>query len=138
MSLKQISNSVKISSISAFIAQQSDIKNKKFVFSYQITICNQSEHTVQLLSRHWVIQDANGKVEEIYGEGVIGEQPTLSPGQSFTYNSGAILETEIGTMEGRYFFTTNLDDQSLNENYSDKKFEALIPKFTLAIPRTLH
>lgn len=138
MSLKQISNSVKISSISAFIAQQSDIKNKKFVFSYQITISNQSEHTVQLLSRHWVIQDANGKVEEIYGEGVIGEQPTLSPGKSFTYNSGAILETEIGTMEGRYFFTTNLDDQSLNENHSDKKFEALIPKFTLAIPRTLH
>ena len=134
--LGSISENVTVSTVTSFIEQQSDIKTNRFVFSYKITITNNSDRVVQLLSRHWIIQDANLKVEEIYGEGVIGEQPILNPGQNYSYTSGAIIETEIGTMEGRYFLITKSNNSS---NLSDAtEFEISIPKFTLAIPRTLH
>ena len=133
----ELSENVLVSSTTTYIEQQSDIKNNRFVFAYKITISNQSDQTVQLLSRHWIIQDANLKIEEIYGEGVIGEQPVIKPGESYSYTSGAILETEIGTMEGRYFLISkpknSIEDKSLNT-----EFEISIPKFTLTIPRTLH
>jgi len=93
---------MKVNALSEHVVVSST-QNNRFVFAYKITISNQSDETVQLLSRHWIIQDANLKVEEIYGEGVIGEQPIINPGESYSYTSGAILETEIGTMEGRYF-----------------------------------
>jgi len=108
--------------------QQSDINNKRFVFAYTITIANESEIPFQLLSRHWIIQDANRKIEEVYGEGVVGEQPLINPGESYTYSSGAVLETEMGTMEGRYFMLSQTNDE----------FEVVIPKFVLSVPRTLH
>ena len=111
-----------------FVEQQSDTANNRFVFSYTITIENTSENSIQLLSRHWIIQDANRKIEEVYGEGVIGEQPIIDPGESYTYTSGAVLETEMGTMEGRYFMATK----------SEQEFEVAIPKFVLSVPRTLH
>ena len=131
------SETVIVSSSTAFIEQQSDIKNNKFVFAYKITISNSSDQTVQLLSRHWIITDANLKTEEIYGEGVIGEQPLIKPGESYSYTSGAILETEIGTMQGRYFLITKPFDQNDSE-LNLEEFEIMIPKFTLTVPRTLH
>lgn len=137
MKINQLSDHVVVSSTSAYIEKQSDIKNKRFVFTYKITIANQSDETVQLLSRHWVIQDANLKTEEIYGEGVIGEQPVIQPGESYSYISGAILETEIGTMEGRYFLISK-PNISTQEKLNDTEFEISIPKFTLTVPRVLH
>lgn len=79
-----------------------------------------------------MIQDANHKVEEVYGEGVIGEQPLIAPQESYQYTSGAVLETELGTMEGRYFMLHQPDELDNHE------FEILIPRFTLSIPRTVH
>jgi len=117
-----------ITTKTGFIEQQSDLQNRRFVFSYTITIRNVSEKPFQLLSRHWIIQDANRKVEEVYGEGVIGEQPLIVPGESYTYTSGTVLETEMGTMEGRYFMISD----------SNKEFEVTIPKFVLSVPRTIH
>ncbi len=122
---------IRISSQTAFVPQQSNAEENRFVFTYTITISNQSEDIYQLLSRHWVIQDANMKIEEVYGEGVIGEQPIIRPGESYTYSSGAVLETDLGTMEGRYFFRKEGEE-------SDSEYEASIPKFLLSIPRTIH
>jgi len=118
----------KISTQTNFIPQQSDAAKEHYVFAYTVTIENISDNPFQLISRHWIIKDANRKVEEVYGDGVIGEQPMILPGESYTYSSGAILKTEIGTMEGRYFMLSNDSDQ----------FEVSIPKFVLSIPRTLH
>ena len=123
-----MTSKVKVSTLTGFVERQSDAENKRFVFSYTITIENESESAFQLVSRHWVIQDANRKVEEVYGEGVVGEQPVIKPGESYTYTSGAVLETEMGTMEGRYFMI----------NQSKSEFEVPIPKFVLSVPRTLH
>ena len=117
-----------ISTVSGFVEQQSNAADKRFVFSYTITIENISDTPFQLISRHWLIRDANHKVEEVYGEGVIGEQPVIKPGQKYTYSSGAVLETEMGTMEGRYFML------SVNKD----EFEVAIPKFVLTVPRILH
>jgi len=123
-----MNSKIKISAVTDFVEQQSDINNKRFVFAYTITIANESEIPFQLLSRHWIIQDANRKIEEVYGEGVVGEQPLINPGESYTYSSGAVLETEMGTMEGRYFMLSQTNDE----------FEVVIPKFVLSVPRTLH
>ena len=123
-----MTSKVKVSALTGFIEQQSDVNNKRFVFSYTITIENVSDSAFQLVSRHWVIQDANRKVEEVYGEGVVGEQPVIEPGESYTYTSGAVLETEMGTMEGRYFMI----------NKAKNEFEVPIPKFVLSVPRTIH
>lgn len=117
-----------ISTVSGFVEQQSNAAEKRFVFAYTITIENISDRPFQLISRHWLIQDANHKVEEVYGEGVVGEQPIIKPGQKYTYSSGAVLETEMGTMEGRYFMLSVDKDE----------FEVTIPKFVLTVPRILH
>jgi len=122
-----MNNIASISTKTSFIEQQSNTNQNRFVFSYTITIKNISNSPFQLMSRHWVIQDGNQKIEEVYGEGVIGEQPIILPQKSYTYTSGAVLETDIGTMEGRYFMLSN-----------DKEFEVTIPKFLLSIPRTMH
>jgi len=132
MSLDTIINKIEIVAATGYVEQQSDPKAKRFVFSYTITISNKSDQSVQLLSRHWVIQNADRKIEEIYGEGVIGQQPVIAPGRSYIYSSGAVLETEMGTMEGRYFMvTTSVED-------GNTEFEVPIPKFVLTVPRTLH
>ena len=121
-----------ITSATGYVESQSDVKSSRYVFSYTITIENQSEYPCQLLSRHWVIQDANQKIEEIYGEGVIGQQPVIEPGEKYRYSSGAVLETEIGTMEGRYFMICKSDEEGHLE------FDVQIPKFVLSVPRTIH
>jgi len=112
----------------AYIEEQSDPEQNRYVFSYTITIRNEGSVATKLLSRHWIITDAEGKVQEVEGEGVVGEQPHLKPGDGFRYTSGTVLETPVGSMQGTYHMIA--DD--------GVEFEAEIPAFTLAIPRTLH
>src|ERR1700747_3710621 len=108
----------------SYLDEQSDPKERRYVFSYTITIRNEGPVSARLLTRHWVITDANGKVEEVHGEGVVGEQPYLKPGQEFRYSSGAVLETPVGAMQGSYQMET--DDGA--------QFDAPIEPFPLAIP----
>ena len=98
------------------------------MFSYTVTIRNRGETPAKLLSRHWIITDGNGKVQEVRGDGVVGEQPRVRPGEDYQYTSGAVLETAVGTMRGSY--------QMLSEDGT--RFDAAIPEFTLSVPRTLH
>lgn len=111
-----------------YVDEQSDPDIGRYVFAYTITISNQGKIAARLLSRHWVITDGNGKVQEVDGDGVVGEQPHLSPGEEFRYSSGAVLETPVGSMQGRYRMQA--------DNGTD--FEAPIPAFTLAVPGLLH
>ena len=111
-----------------YIASSSEPEAARYVFAYTITIENKGEIEAQLLSRHWIINDANGKTQEVHGEGVIGEQPHIQPGESFEYTSGAVIETSVGAMQGSY--------DMLDAN--GEKFTATIPPFSLSIPRTLH
>lgn len=111
-----------------FLDDQSAPEEGRFVFAYTIHIRNGGSVPARLLGRHWLITDGNGKVQEVVGEGVVGEQPWLRPGEGFEYTSGAVLETDIGTMRGSYDILA--DDGT--------RFAAPIPPFTLAIPRTLH
>lgn len=111
-----------------FLEDQSIPEDDRYVFAYTIRIQNAGEVPARLLGRHWVITDANGKVQEVRGEGVVGEQPWLRPGESFEYTSGAVLETPLGTMQGSYEMLA--DDGT--------RFDAEIAPFTLSIPRTLH
>lgn len=111
-----------------YVDDQSEPDSDRYVFAYTITIENLSDVPAQLISRHWVITDANGKVQEVSGDGVVGEQPKLSPGETFRYSSGAILETPVGAMQGSYRMQS--DDGA--------GFDAPIPPFTLAVPGVLH
>lgn len=111
-----------------YIAAQSEPSLHRYVFAYTITIKNLSTETVQLLKRYWLITDANGKETEVHGEGVIGEQPVLAPGASYSYTSGAVLETPVGTMQGHYEMTSQ----------SQLSFKAAIPMFRLAMPNILN
>ena len=111
-----------------FLAEQSDPANNKFVFTYTITITNTGDVAAQLLSRHWIITDADHKVQEVKGLGVVGQQPLLKPGESFEYTSGASIPTAVGTMQGSYQMMAA----------DGKAFDAQIPPFTLSVPRTLH
>ncbi len=111
-----------------YLEDQSDPEEQRYVFAYTITIRNRGAVPAKLLTRHWVITDANGKVQEVRGEGVVGEQPHLMPGQGFRYTSGAVLETPVGAMQGSY--------QMLADN--GVRFDAPIAAFTLAIPGTIH
>ena len=111
-----------------FLDDQSAPEEGRYVFAYTIHIRNDGKVPARLLGRHWLITDGNGKVQEVVGEGVVGEQPWLRPGEGFEYTSGAVLETDIGTMRGSYDVLA--DDGT--------RFAAPIPPFTLAIPRTLH
>jgi ApaG protein len=119
---------LEISVATQFLDEQSDPDGERYVFAYTIRIRNLGRLPAQLLDRHWVITDGNGKVEEVRGEGVVGEQPRLEPGEAFTYTSGAVLQTAVGTMQGSYHMSG--DDGT--------EFDAPIPPFTLAMPRTLH
>ncbi|TDK21713.1 Co2+/Mg2+ efflux protein ApaG [Luteimonas aestuarii] len=111
-----------------FLDDESKPEQDRYVFAYTIRIRNLGRLPAQLLSRHWIITDANGKVEEVRGEGVVGEQPRIEPGDEFTYSSGAVLQTAVGTMQGSYDM---LGDDGT-------RFDAPIPPFTLSMPRTLH
>jgi len=111
-----------------YLDDQSEPEQDRYVFAYTIHIRNGGRLAARLLARHWVITDANGKVQEVEGEGVVGEQPWLRPGEDFEYTSGAVLETSLGTMHGSYAVLA--DDGT--------RFDAPIPPFTLTVPRTLH
>ena len=111
-----------------FIDDQSQPQLNRYVFAYTITIHNRGTIAAQLLSRHWVITDANGEIREVRGDGVVGEQPRMRPGEGYEYTSGAVLETAVGTMSGSY--------QMVAEDGT--RFDADIPAFVLSIPRTLH
>jgi ApaG protein len=119
---------LEISVATQFLDEQSDPDGERYVFAYTIRIRNLGRLPAQLLDRHWVITDGNGKVEEVRGEGVVGEQPRLEPGEAFTYTSGTVLETAVGSMQGSYHMSG--DDGT--------EFDAPIPPFTLSVPRTLH
>lgn len=111
-----------------YLAEQSDGAGNRFVFSYTITLTNCGSVAVKLISRHWIITDARYDVQEVRGQGVVGEQPTLQPDQSFEYTSGAVLATQVGTMSGSY--------QMVAEDGTE--FDAPIPQFVLSVPRVLH
>ena len=111
-----------------YLDDQSIPDDDRYVFAYTIRIHNVGQVPARLVSRHWLITDANGKVQEVRGEGVVGEQPWLRPGEHFEYTSGAVLETPLGTMRGSYRMLA--DDGTT--------FDAMIDPFTLSIPRTLH
>jgi ApaG protein len=111
-----------------YVHEQSEPKVDRYVFAYTITILNRGQMPAKLLSRHWVITDANGKTQEVKGEGVVGEQPHLNPGEMFRYSSGAVLETPVGAMQGSYRMCADNGTQ----------FDAPIPPFTLAVPGVLH
>lgn len=112
----------------SYLADQSAPQAQRFVFGYTITIRNDGAVTAQLLTRHWIITDAEGRQQEVRGEGVVGEQPRLKPGQGFRYSSGAVLPTPVGSMQGSYQM---VGDDGL-------RFEAPIPPFRLAMPGLLH
>jgi ApaG protein len=112
----------------SYLEDQSDPKERRYVFSYTITIRNEGSVPARLLTRHWIITDSNGKVQEVRGEGVVGEQPYLKPGQGFRYSSGAVLETPVGAMQGSYQMVADDGEQ----------FDAPISPFRLAMPGLLH
>ena len=111
-----------------YIEEQSSPEDERFVFAYNVTLYNAGQVAAKLMTRLWIITDANGNVQEVHGEGVVGEKPYLRPGETFEYTSGTILETPVGSMQGSYQMVT---DDGL-------AFDAEIPAFTLALPHTLH
>ena len=111
-----------------YLEDQSDPDERRYVFAYTITIRNTGTVTAQLISRHWIITDAQGLVQEVRGLGVVGAQPVLKPGESHEYTSGTAIATPVGTMRGTYQMTA--DD--------GHRFDAPIPEFTLSVPRVLH
>lgn len=119
---------IRIQVATDYIGDQSEPDSSRYVFAYTITITNNSDTAARLISRHWIITDANGKVQEVSGDGVVGEQPHLEPGEIFRYSSGAILETPVGAMQGMYRMEA---DGGLS-------FDAPIAPFTLAVPGLLH
>ena len=121
-------NKIKVDVETRYIEDQSNPEQNYYVFAYTITIQNEGQQSAQLLTRHWVITDSNQKVQEVRGDGVVGEQPLLKPGEQFVYTSGTMLETSIGTMKGSYQMVA--DDGS--------HFDAPIDEFVLSTPRVLH
>ena len=111
-----------------YLPDQSDEQAERFVFSYTISITNLGKVAARLISRHWVITDAYNHVQEVRGQGVVGEQPMLQPGQGFEYTSGTVLTTQVGTMRGSYLMR---GDDGLD-------FDVEIPEFVLRVPRVLH
>jgi ApaG protein len=119
---------IRIQVVTQYVDEQSEPDSDRYVFAYTITISNEGDVAAQLISRHWIITDANGKVQEVNGDGVVGEQPHLYPGEVFRYSSGAVLETPVGAMQGLYRM----------EAEGGIYFDAPIPPFTLAVPGLLH
>jgi len=121
-------NNIEVKVLPAYIADQSDPINNHYVFSYTVTIKNNGSAPAKLLTRHWVITDGDGQTQEVNGDGVIGEQPHLQPGEGFQYTSGTFMNTPFGTMHGSYQMVS---DQG-------EKFDATIPTFQLTVPNALH
>ena len=122
--------------VTTYLPGHSKPELDQYAFAYTITISNEGDVPVQLLSRHWIITDADNSVQEVRGEGVVGEQPLIPPGKSFRYTSGATLATPVGCMEGSYTMVSrDTDDQASPAN---GQFEVPIPAFSLHTPTALH
>ncbi|HET9403447.1 MAG TPA: Co2+/Mg2+ efflux protein ApaG [Burkholderiales bacterium] len=119
---------ITVAARTAFIPDQSSVESSRYVFAYTITITNTGTVPAQLVSRHWIITDSNNQVQEVRGDGVIGEQPLLRPNESFQYTSGTAIATPVGTMRGSYQMVAQ----------DGVQFDAPIPEFTLSMPRVLH
>jgi ApaG protein len=129
MPKSQLDNdSINIIIETAYLEQHSEPHNKRFAFSYKVTIQNNGDQAAQLISRHWIITDANNAVQEVQGIGVIGQQPRILPGASYSYSSGSVLETQAGTMEGSYQMQTD----------AGENFDVVIPAFLLKNQQALH
>ncbi|MFI8748139.1 Co2+/Mg2+ efflux protein ApaG [Pseudomonas sp. NPDC077186] len=119
---------IDVSVVTRYLAAQSQPELGRYAFSYTVTIRNQGQLPAKLLSRHWIITDGDGRVQEVRGAGVVGQQPQIAPGASHTYSSGTVMTTQVGTMQGSY--------QMLAED--GKRFDAVIAPFRLAVPGALH
>lgn len=128
MQIENLEENIQIQVETNYLAEQSDPDSKRFVFSYHITITNHSDQPVQLISRRWLIVDGNEHSQEVEGEGVVGEQPVIAPEDSYSYTSGTVLATNVGSMQGHY--EMRCDD--------GETFNAPINPFTLATPNALH
>jgi ApaG protein len=126
--MEQAPHKIRVEVDTSYLEDQSDPKERRYVFSYTITIRNEGSVPARLLTRHWIITDSNGKVQEVRGDGVVGEHPYLKPGQGFRYSSGAVLETPVGAMQGSYQMVADDGEQ----------FDAPIAAFRLAMPGLLH
>ena len=115
---------IRIKVTTNYLKEQSAPDENRYVFSYTINIKNLGNNSAKLISRQWIITDSNGNIQEVNGDGVVGQQPNINSGEEFTYTSGTIIKTPVGKMEGRYFM----------EDINNKRFEALIAPFTLAVP----
>jgi ApaG protein len=127
---------VDVTVVTTYLPGHSRPDQQQYAFAYTITISNKSDIPVQLLSRHWIITDADNAVQEVRGEGVVGEQPLIRPGQSFRYTSGATLATPVGCMEGSYTMVRRMEGDQLASG--DRHFEVPIPAFSLHTPTALH
>jgi ApaG protein len=123
-----VTEGVRISVRTAYLPERSNPGEGLYLFTYEVTIANEGDEPVQLLTRHWIITDANGTTEEVVGPGVVGETPNLAPGEAFTYSSFCPLRTETGTMHGTYGMVRP----------SGRRFDATIPRFTLTEPYTIN
>lgn len=119
---------IAVSAAPQYVVEQSDPANDNYVFAYTITVENVGTVAAQLISRHWIITDASGEIQEVRGLGVIGRQPLLQPGETFVYTSGCQLDTPVGTMRGSFQMTA----------VDGRQFDAEVPEFTLAVPHVLH
>ena len=126
--MKDNKNNITISVETIYLQQDSEPENNKYFFLYTILIRNVGSVGAKLLSRHWIIEDSNGKKQDVQGDGVVGEQPHITPGEEFQYTSGAMIETSLGTMKGTYKM---IDDD-------EKHFDAQVPEFILSVPRVIH
>jgi ApaG protein len=113
---------------SEYLPEQSNPTESRYVFAYHVTITNEGSQPARLLTRHWIIMDGEARTQEVRGDGVVGEQPRLAPGETYEYTSGTVLDTPVGSMHGSY----GMIDEA------GQAFDAAIPAFTLAIPRVLH
>ena len=120
--------SIEVTSQSAYVPDQSDEAGERYVFSYTVPIRNTGTVAAKLVSRHWIVTDARNRVQEVRGEGVVGEQPLIQPGASYEYTSGTALGTPVGTMRGSYQMVAT----------DGTRFDATIPEFILSMPRVLH
>ena len=121
-------NHIEVEVATNYIEEQSQPEDGRYVFAYTITLRNTGKQPARLMTRHWIINDANGNTQEVHGEGVVGEHPYLRPGETFQYTSGTVLETPVGSMEGSYQMVSD----------AGQPFDAEVPAFTLSRPNALH
>ena len=121
-------NHIEVEVATNYIEEQSRPEDDRYVFAYTITLRNTGKQPARLMTRHWIINDANGNTQEVHGEGVVGEHPYLRPGDTFQYTSGTVLETPVGSMEGSYQMVSD----------AGQPFDAEVPAFTLSQPHALH